>query len=322
MDILEKPVVVVSKCLGFAPCRWNGLTIRSNVVERLKEAVHFVTLCPEVEIGLGIPRDPIRLIRQNDGIQLVQPATGRDCTRAMADFVDSYLSGLKTVDGFILKEKSPSCGTRRVKIYPGPGKVPVAARGAGLFGGAVMEKFPHLPIEDEGRLNNFIIREFFLTRLFAVFRFRKLKQSPSFHQLVQFQAQNKLLFMGYNQQRMRVLGKITANPKRKPLDEVLREYEKDFYRVFAAMPRYTSNINVLMHAFGYVSKKISTGEKSFFLDMLGKYRDGSLPLGAVIGVMKSWIIRFDVEYLQRQTFFDPYPQELLELSDSGKGRDL
>lgn len=177
MDILEKPVVVVSKCLGFAPCRWNGLTIHSAVVERLKAEVHFVTLCPEVEIGLGVPRDPIRLIKQKGEIKLVQPATGRDCTQAAADFVNSYLSGLETVDGFILKEKSPSCGTHRVKIYPGPGQVPLTDRGAGFFGGAVMGKFPHLPIEDEGRLNNDKIREQFLTRVFAVFRFRKRRKT-------------------------------------------------------------------------------------------------------------------------------------------------
>lgn len=322
MSFLEKPVVVVSKCLGFAHCRWNGLTIQAPAVEQLKKEVDFLTVCPEVEIGLGVPRDPIRIIRQNGNTMLVQPATGRDFTQLMNDFVGSYLSGLEVVDGFILKEKSPSCGTRRVKIYPGPGKVPVAAQGAGFFGGAVLEKFAHLPIEDEGRLNNFKIREHFLTRLFAAFRFRQLKHSPSSHGLVQFQARNKLLYMAYNQQRMRAMGKIVANPAKKPLPEVLAEYETNFYRVFAAMSRYTSNIDVLMHAFGYVSKRITKQERVFFLDMLEKYRDERLPLSALIGVMKAWIIRFEVEYLQQQTFFDPYPEGLMELGDSGKGRNL
>jgi len=179
MDILEKPVVVVSKCLGFDHCRWNGLIIHSTVIESLKELVNFVTLCPEVEIGLGVPRDPIRLIRQKGEIKLVQPTTGRDYTKTMSDFVNSYLSGLERVDGFILTEKSPSCGTRRVKIYPGPGRVPVIERGSGFFGGAVMEKFPNLPIEDEGRLNNYKIREHFLTRLFAAFSSRKRRKAFS-----------------------------------------------------------------------------------------------------------------------------------------------
>jgi len=318
----EKPVVVVSKCLGFAPCRWNGLTIQSPAVEQLGKEVEFLTVCPEVEIGLGVPRDPIRIIRQKGNTMLFQPATGRDVTRPMRQYVASYLSGLEVIDGFILKEKSPSCGTRRVKIYPGPGKVPVAAQGPGFFGGAVLEKFAHLPIEDEGRLNNFKIREHFLTRLFAAFRFRQLKYSPTFHRLVQFQAQNKLLFMAYHQQRMRTMGKIVANTDKKPLPEVLEEYEPHFYSVFSAIPRYTSNINVLMHAFGYVSKRITKQERVFFLDMLEKYRDERLPLSALIGVMKAWIIRFEVEYLQQQTFFDPYPESLMELGDSGKGRTL
>jgi uncharacterized protein YbgA (DUF1722 family)/uncharacterized protein YbbK (DUF523 family) len=322
MDILEKPVVVVSKCLGFAHCRWNGLTIVAPAVERLKTAVNFLTVCPEVEIGLGVPRDPIRVVKQKGDIMLVQPATGRNLTKLMKDFVASYLAGLAEVDGFILKEKSPSCGTRRVKIYPGPGKAPVAAQGPGFFGGAVLEKFAHLPSEDEGRLNNFKIREHFLTRLFAVFRFRKLKHSPSFFRLVEFQAQNKLMFMAYNRQRMIDMGKITANHEKKSLQEVLTDYESHFYRVFAAIPRYTSNINVLMHAFGYVSKRIAKEERDFFLGMLEKYRDEHLPLSALTGVLKAWIIRFEVEYLRQQTFFDPYPESLMELGDSGKGREF
>lgn len=322
MDVSAKPVVVVSKCLEFDQCRYNGVKIRSPEVANLKPFLNFVPLCPEMEIGLGVPRDPIRIILQEQSApaekspkkekRLVQPDTGRDFTGSMKDFLDSFFEKLQVVDGFILKEKSPSCGIRRVKIYPGPGKVPVAFQDSGFFGGAVLERFAHLPLEDEGRLRNARIREHFLTRLYAVSRFRLLKQSPSFSRLVDFQARNKYLFMAYNTTRLRMLGRITANREKKPLPEVLAEYEPHFYKVFAKMPSHTSPVNVLQHALGFVSKKITVEERRFFLGLLRGYREGKQPLSAALGVMKSWILRFGVAYLGQQTFFEPFPEDLMQ----------
>lgn len=317
MDVLEKPVVVVSKCLEFAECRWNGAMISSVEVVRLKPLVNFIPVCPELGIGLDVPRLPIRVICQEGDKRLVQPDTNRDLTMLMNQFLDSFLDSLEVVDGFILKEKSPSCGTGKVKIYPGPGKVPAAARGSGFFGGAVRERFPLLPSIDEDRLANLETRDYFLTRLFAIYRFRKLSNSPSYHQLVQFQAQNKLLFLAYNQKEMRIMGRIAANAQKKPLPEVLAEYEKRFYQVFARMPRFTSHINVLQHALGYLSKKITAGERRFFLGLLEQYLKGQQPLSVLLGVMRSWIIGFDVAYLRQQTYFNPFPAELMNLAGSG-----
>jgi len=320
MDVMEKPIVLVSKCLEFEPCRWNGVSISSPEVDRLKTVVHFKPVCPEVEIGLGVPRDPIRVILKDGKKHLHQPETGRDMTETMNRFTRTHLENLGPVDGFILKEKSPSCGTQRVKIYPGPGKVPVAYQGSGFFGGAVLERYPHLPVMDEGRLTNFNIREYFLTRLFAVFRFRQLKRDLSVHNLMKFQANNKFLFMAYNQKEMRILGSITANREKRALPLVIEEYSRHFYNVFARMPRHTSHINVLMHGLGYVSHKITKEERDYFLHLLELFRQGKHPLGVALGVIKSWILRFEIEYLQHQTYFDPYPEELMHLSDSGKGK--
>jgi uncharacterized protein YbgA (DUF1722 family)/uncharacterized protein YbbK (DUF523 family) len=317
----DKPVVVISKCLGFAHCRFNGLTISSHTVDKLKLHVDFRPVCPEVEIGLGVPRDPIRVVKRADGLRLVQPATGNDVTDKMTEFAESFLGSVEDADGFILKSRSPSCGIKDVKIYPGMGKVGSGLRGSGFFGGAVIEKFPGLPVEDEGRLTNFNIREHFLTKLFTMSRFRAVKSSNSMKELVQFHTENKLLLMAYNQERMRILGRIVANPDKRPFGELIRDYEEHLMGAFSKASRYTSNINVLMHGLGYFSDELSSNEKAFFLDSLERYRSGSIPLSVPLNIIRSLIVRFQEDYLVQQTFFEPYPEELMEITDSGKGRD-
>ena len=321
MRNLVKPVVVVSKCLGFAHCRFNGLTISSHTVDKLKPHVEFRTVCPEVEIGFGIPRDPVRVVKKADELKLLQPATGNDVTDKMTQFAESFLNSVEEADGFILKSRSPSCGIKDVKIYSSMEKRGSGLRGSGFFGGSVVDKFPNSPIEDEGRLTNFRIREHFLTKLFTMTRFRAVKSSNSMKELVRFQTENKLLLMAYNQDKMRVLGRIVANPDKKPLAELIGDYEEHLARAFSKASRYTSNINVLMHGLGYFSKELSSNEKAFFLDSLERYRAGSVPLSVPLNIVRSFIVRFQEDYLAQQTFFEPYPEELMEITDSGKGRD-
>ena len=141
-----KPVVIVSKCITFEPVRWNGQIIASEFVENLKPYVSFVPVCPEVEIGLGVPRDPIRIVLVNGERRLLQPATGLDFTEKMKSFSESFLNSLNAVDGFILKSGSPSSGFKNVKVYPSIEKVSSVAKSSGFFGGAVIQRFPNLAI--------------------------------------------------------------------------------------------------------------------------------------------------------------------------------
>ncbi|MEO0078299.1 MAG: DUF523 and DUF1722 domain-containing protein [candidate division WOR-3 bacterium] len=316
-----KPVVVVSKCLGFAHCRYNGEIIEDPFVRRLRDYVEFQPVCPEMEIGLGVPRDPIRVVFVEGRLRLIQPATGQDFSGQMNAFAEKYLAGLGPVDGFLLKARSPSCGTRDVKIYNEAGNVLPATSRQGLFGAAVLSRFPLLPIEDEGRLRNFLIRERFLTMLFTLTRFRELTDEPTMARLTSFHAQHKLLLLTYNEQVMRKLGRIGANEEHKPVAEVYKEYGQTLSQVFAHPPRYTAATNVLMHALGYFKQKLSTQEKSFFLDTLERYRRGRLPLSVPVGILRSWVVRFDDPYLAQQVMFQPYPEELADITDSGKGRD-
>jgi len=322
MRDFPNPRVILSKCIEVEACRYNGAMIPSEAVKLLEPHVEFLPVCPEVEIGLGVPRHPIRIIRKDEGLLLVQPDTGRDVTEDMTAFVKSYLDGVKDVDGFVLKFRSPSCGMKDAKIYSGTEKSASSTRGGGFFGGAVLERFGGLAIEDEGRLRNFRIREHFLTNLFTLAAFRQVEALGKMRDLVEFQTDNKLLLMSYSQKHLRTMGRLVANPERRPVDEVIREYRAQLEAAMATPPKCSSCINVLMHAMGYFSKQLTSKEKAFFLDSLTDFRKQRIPLSVPVGILKSYVVRFGESYLERQTFFDPYPEALVSVTDSGKGRPL
>lgn len=309
-------------CFEFDACRYNGQMIPNNFVQKLEPFVDFVPICPEVEIGLGVPRDPVRIVSKKGTRTLVQPTTGRDLTEPMNSFSDSFLGKLEEVDGFILKSRSPSCGIKDAKEFPDPENEIATGKGHGFFAGKVLEHFPGLAVEDEGRLRNFRIREHFLTKLYTLARWREVKRKGTAGELVRFQTENKLLLMSYNQKEMRALGRVAANEGKRPVREVIADYEERLSHALANPSRRTSNINVLMHSLGYFSEKLTGKEKAYFLDLLESYRNEKIPLSAVLTVLQSWIIKYEDGYLALQTYFRPYPPELSEIGDSGKGRDF
>ena len=320
MPGFETPRVVISKCLEFDACRYDGRTIRYDLVKELGPFVEWVPVCPEVEIGLGIPRDPIRIVKVGGETRLVQPSTDRDLTDVMLDFGDRFLSELRGVDGFILKSRSPSCGIRDVKAFTSAAHSSPEGKTRGFFGGAVVDRFSGAAIEDEGRLRNYVVREHFLTKLFARARFRAVATSGSVQRLVDFHTQNKLLLMAYDQTRMRELGRLVGSHGRIPAPEVLAAYGTGLGLAMARAPRYTSNINVMMHIAGFFSEALNRAEKAFFRRQVERYRERRIPLSTLQGVLRSWVVRFNQPYLMTQSFFEPYPERLMTLSDSGKGR--
>lgn len=320
MKKFPTPVVVTSKCFEFDACRYNGVMIPNNFVQKLEPFVKFIPVCPEVEIGLGVPRDIIRVVEKEGKKLLIQPATGKELSKSMYKFAEGFLNSLDTVDGFILKSRSPSCGIKDAKAYPNADNPVPVSKGSGLFAEKVLEKYPGAAIEDEGRLMNFTIRENFLIKLFTMARFRDVKKKNTAKALIDFQSDNKYTFMSYNQREMRALGKIAANQNKLPIEKVISDYEEHLQVALSNNPRRTTHINTLMHGLGYFSKNLTSKEKSYFLELLDNYRNAKIPLSAVLTVLESWIIKYDVEYLARQTFFAPYPTELVEISDSGKGR--
>lgn len=302
-----RPILGMSLCLGDAPVRYDGAAIRDDFAKRLADFVELRPVCPELEIGLGVPRAPIRIEKG----RLVQPSTGADLSERMRRFAASWLAGLGEVDGFLLKNRSPSCGVRDVKLSPG-------LRGPGFFAEAVLERHPGIPVEDEGRLSNLRIREHFLARLFAGAELRAVGSRGA---LVRFHARHQLLLLGCRETALRALGKLVANHARRPFRELKAMYRAGFFHALAEPPEPGPLANVLEHALGLFSEELGAGEKRQFLASLRRFRSGRLPLAGPVSVLRSWLARSPKPTLDGQSILDPYPDALVELRDSGKGRD-
>ncbi len=318
MTKFAKPRIVVSRCLGFAPCRYDGSVIPDPVVAALKPHVEFISVCPEVGIGLPIPRQPLRLVQKGEKIRMVQPATGRDVTEVMQEFSRNFLESLPEVEGFILKNRSPSCALGDAKVYASAEKGPAQGHAPGLFGRAVGETFPDLPAEDEGRLTNRTLREHFFTTLFALAALRNVKEKGDIKELVDFHTRYKLVLMAQSQAKLRELGRIVANQDRLPWHKVIGKYVEVFRKAMLRSPRRPAVINVLQHAFGHVSAYLTPRERRYFLELLEGYRAGRIPYRAPLEVLRTWVLRFDESYLAEQAFFNPFPDSLLLPLDSGK----
>ena len=314
----NKPTVVVSRCLGFCKCRYNGDVIMDGFVQKLKEHVNFITVCPEVVIGLGIPRNPVRLVLDNKTIELYQPASGKTYTKEMNQYAEDFFKSAGRIHGFILKGRSPSCGFKDVKIYVSKEKSASSTKGVGLFAARAIDLYPNLPIDEEGRLTNYAIREHFLTKLYTFFRFQKVQDSNSMKELVKFQADHKYLLLAYNQSQLRILGKIAANHEKRTFKEIAEEYESHLGLAFARLPSRNNYINSFMHIFGYFSDALTGREKTFMLDRFQKYKEDKISISVVLNLMRTYVIKYNQEYLLDQVLWEAYPEALLDISDSGK----
>ena len=315
-----RPRIVVSRCLGFEACRWNGSIISDPFVASLGAHVEFRTVCPEVGAGLGIPRNPIRVVEGEHGPRLYQPADDRDVTDAMERYVDALIPTLGDVDGFILKSRLPSCGIRDVKLHGRDGTSVVTGRAAGLFGTRAKSAFGDVAIEDEGRLRNLRLREHFLTRVFAQARLRKLLNAPTMAGLIGCHAHHKYRLMEYGPAKLRGLGRIVANHEKRPVRDVLECYRAGFAAALAAPPRIPTVVNSLTHMYGYFAKRLNPAEKRLFSEAVENYRAGRVGAMVVLQLIRSWVARFGEPYLAGQAVLDPFPAELVSREDSGKGR--
>jgi len=316
-----RPKIVISKCLGFAACYYSGQIFNIEFIDKLGEFVEFKPVCPELEIGLGVPRPTIRIVKDKEEIRLIQPKTKEDLTKKMNDFSEKFLNKFDYIDGFIFKSRSPSCGFKDIKVYPSLNGMVINKEGVGLFAKKAMNLYPKAVVESEGRLNNLRLREHFLSKLYTLAEFRTIENNKSMQDLVKYHTRHKYLFMAYNQNILNELGNITANHANKKEQEVYSLYERKLQEIFLKPPTYKSIINVLSHIYGYFKNKLSKNEKKFFIDIVEKYRDNKVNLAVPIHLLRAWIIEYDVSYLKEQSFINPFPKELVDLTDSGKNND-
>ncbi|MDX1674178.1 MAG: DUF523 and DUF1722 domain-containing protein [Longimicrobiales bacterium] len=317
-----RPRIVLSRCLELEACRYNAQTIRSSVVRLIEPYVEFVATCPEVEIGLGVPRDPIRLVAaKQDGsgpVQLVQPSTGRDLTEEMTRFGHRFADATTDIDGLLLKSRSPSCGIKDVKLYAAPEDAPVAGKGAGMFAGIMTERFPTAAMEDEGRLTNAELRHHWLTRIFASVALRAALEEGAAG-LVGFHTRYKLILMAHSPEGQRELGRVVAAAG-DDFEAAATAYRSGFAEAMEEPAGRGAHVNAIQHAQGYFKKGLASAEKRQFESLQGQYREGRLPLQALLAVLGSWVERFDEPYLREQRYFRPYPQPLVVAADSGRAR--
>ena len=305
-----KPKLVVSACLNGEFVRYNGGSVEDPFVEKLLNYCQPISVCPEVSIGLGVPRAKV-LIYWKDGYpRLFQPFTQRDLTEEMEKFSEEFLSSLPQVDGFLLKAKSPSCGVSNSTLsYKDPeGKV-FSHRTKGLFAKKVLERFEDLPVEDEKRLRNEHIRRHFLIRLFSLARLREFMETAQhISQLMDFHKRNKYLLMLHSQVKLKEMGRLVATSEN--FQETLKEYAKLFRLALKRSPSKGQWVNTFTHIFGYFSSRLNQKEKEHFFSLLEDFRKDLIEENVILELLKNWSFRFEEEYLQSQTLFEPYPKTL------------
>ena len=310
--MLTKIKLGISSCLLGEEVRFDGgHKLDRFITETLGKFVDFVPVCPEVECGLGIPREAMHLVAAPDGPRLVTVRTGVDHTERLLAWARKRVVELEQEDlcGFIFKSDSPSSGMERVKIYSGKGMA--AKTGVGLFAREFMHHFPLLPVEEEGRLHDPGLRENFLERLFTLKRWRDtLALGPKPGHLVDFHTRHKLLIMSHSPKHYELLGKLVAQIKGIPLPELYEHYQTQLMEALRLKTTIKKNVNVLLHVMGYFKKNLSSAEKEELLEIIDEFRKEYIPLIVPVTLLNHYVRKYEQPYLKDQYYLHPHPIEL------------
>jgi uncharacterized protein YbgA (DUF1722 family)/uncharacterized protein YbbK (DUF523 family) len=310
---LPEPVrILVSACLLGEKVRYDGGHKRDLFLNKtLGPFVDWVRVCPEVDCGLPVPREAMRLVGDPDRPRLVTSRTGIDHTERMERWATTRLDALSRLDlcGYICKKDSPSSGMERVKVHGGG--VP-ARTGAGVFTRMFMERFPRIPVEEEGRLNDPVLREMFVGRVFCLRRFRDLLSRPlSRGALVEFHTDHKLLLLSHDRRHYEEMGRLVAGAKTLSLGTLYGKYEETFMAALAHKATPKKCADVLSHMMGYFRKMLSSAEKQEMIYLIDQYRRRRVPLVVPVTLIRHYVRKYDVVYLARQVFLNPHPVELM-----------
>lgn len=302
----------VSSCLVGHKVRFDGGHKQDRyLLDILSQYVEFVPVCPEVEVGLPIPRPALRQVEDgNGGVRLVFSKTGTDITDEMEQWAQKRVQelGKEQLDGFVFKANSPSSGMERVKVYTESGMP--RKNGVGLFARAFMDHFPLIPVEEEGRLQDHSLRENFISRIFTLQRFRKALAGATYGDLVAFHSQHKLLIFAHSEKIYREMGRLVAHGKSLPLSEFILQYKKLLLGALQLKTTTSKQTNVLQHILGYFKKELSADEKQEALEIIQNYKDDLLPLIVPVTLMNHYVRKYDQQYLKSQVYLHPHPKEL------------
>jgi uncharacterized protein YbgA (DUF1722 family)/uncharacterized protein YbbK (DUF523 family) len=303
----------ISSCLLGAEVRYDGgHKLDKYLRDVLGDYADFVPVCPEVEVGLPTPRETLRLVKDEQGsVRLVFAKSGEDITQRMENWARQRVEQLaeEDLDGYVFKSKSPSSGMERVKVYDRNG-VP-HKEGSGVFARIFMERFPLLPVEEEGRLNDPKLRENFIASIFTLQRFRHaLAKGGSYGALVDFHTRHKLLLLSHSQQHYREMGRLVARGRELPFADFLEQYRNLLLKTLTLKTTLKKQINVLHHVLGYFKKDLSADEKQEVLEVIENYRQELVPLIVPVTLLNHYVRKYDQPYLKQQVYLNPHPKEL------------
>jgi uncharacterized protein YbgA (DUF1722 family)/uncharacterized protein YbbK (DUF523 family) len=303
----------ISRCLLGDEVRFDGGHKRDSfLTDVFGRYVEWVPVCPEVEAGLGTPREAMRLVGDLQNPRLVTIKSGIDHTRAVETMATTRIAELRNLDlsGYVFKKGSPSCGIARVRLYNEQGMP--NRNGVGLFARAFIEQFPLIPVEEEGRLCEPTLRENFIERVFCCRRWQDLVQGGIARQaLVQFHTIHKYLLLAHSPQQFKVLGRLVGKAHQYRLKDLVSRYEELFMRALAAKATVRKHVNVLQHIMGYFKERLSAQEKAELLDVISDYHQELTPLIVPLTLIKHYVQIFDVGYIREQIYLNPHPKELM-----------
>lgn len=302
----------ISSCLLGNNVRYDGGHSHDRfLTQSLGLFVEYVPVCPEVECGMPVPREAIRLEGDPENPRLVTRKTRIDKTEQMQSWIGGRLDALEKENlcGFIFKSKSPSSGLYRIKVYGEDGKM--RENGVGLFARAFTERFPRIPVEEDGRLHDPMLREQFIESIFSLKRWRELLvQNKTLGGLIDFHTRNKYLILSHSQDHYRNMGKRVAEGKKRPMDQLFDEYEALLLKALSLKTTVKKNINVLQHMLGFFKKELTLPEKQELISIIDQYRSGYVPLIVPITLIRHYVLKYDQPWLKVQTYLNPHPFEL------------
>ena len=310
---MDRPIRLgISRCLLGEQVRYDGGHKHDPFLTRtLGEYVEYVPVCPEVECGLPIPRESMRLVGDPDSPRLLTRKSGIDHTKRMKDWAVPRLDELEKEElcGFIFKSKSPSSGMERVKVYSETGNL--AGQSVGIFARMFMDRFPLLPVEEEGRLHDIRLRENFIDRIFVLRRYRDmLKKGRTLGNLIGFHTRHKLQLLSHSPDIYRSMGRLVAGGKDMPKEQLFAKYHELLMTAMRMKATGPKHRNVLQHIMGYFKNDLMPEEKQELLELIGQFARGIVPLIVPITMLNHYVMKYEQEYLHNQTYLRPHPVEL------------